>query len=199
MINSRFEPTFEPEKDVARLVRRIVPPPIGDLRFWGVQALVIAIAAMVWIVSTWHGLEPVGIPSYVPVSLFVIPVVYAALNFGLAGSLATATWTAVLSGPVIVLQAPSRLYGWAGVAQIVIVLFVALFVGDRVEREVLARRRAERIQMALRQLFEASPAPTLLVSDDGAILEVNNAALRLFGREGERELPATLAALVGER
>jgi PAS domain S-box-containing protein len=199
MINSRFEPTFEPEKDVARLVRRIVPPPIRDIRFWGVQALVIAIAAMVWIVSTWHGLEPVGIPSYVPVSLFVIPVVYAALNFGLAGSLATATWTAVLSGPVVVLQAPSRLYVWAGISQLVIVLFVALFVGDRVEREVLARRRAERIQMALRQLFEASPAPTLLVSDDGGILEVNNAALRLFGRAEERELPATLADLVGER
>jgi signal transduction histidine kinase len=199
MINSRFEPTFEPEKDVARLVRRIVPPPVGDLRFWGVQALVIAIAAMVWIVSTWHGLEPVGIPSYVPVSLFVIPVVYAALNFGLAGSLATATWTAVLSGPVIVLQAPSRLYVWAGISQLVIVMFVALFVGDRVEREVLARRRAERVQMALRQLFEASPAPTLLVSDDGGILEVNAAALRLFGREEGRELPATLAELLGAR
>jgi signal transduction histidine kinase len=194
---SSLEPSFEPERDLGRLLERALHPPFGDVRFWGVQLLVFAIAALLWAIRQSGNIEPAGIPVYVPVCLFVIPVAYAALNFGLAGSLATAGWTILLSLPLVLLQAPSRLYMWAEVTQFFMVLFVALFVGDRVEREVLARRQSERIQAALRQLFEASPVPTMLLSMDGRILQGNAAALRMFSGSAAGRLPSHLADLVG--
>jgi signal transduction histidine kinase len=198
MIRTDFEPSFGPRRDFGRLLERALHPPLTNPRFWGVQALVIAIALLLWAVSQTSQLPgPVGIPSYVPVSLFVIPVVYAALNFGLAGSLATAGWTVLLSLPLVLLQAPSRLYFWAEVTQFLIVVFVAAFVGDRVEREVHARRRSEQVQAALRQLFNTSPAPTILLSEHGRILEANSAAIRLFGGSSLPTLPSTLTDLVG--
>lgn len=196
MIKSRVEPSFEPDKDIGRVLARALRPPLADLRFWGVQALVFAIAALLW-VMTQNG--PIGpVPPYVLISLFVVPVVYAALNFGLAGSLATAGWTILLSLPVVALEPAPRGYLWAEVTQYFMVLFVALFVGDRVEREVLSRQRAERAQMTLRQLFEASPAPTLLLSEDGEIWEANEAAQRMFQRPESGDLPSNLTQLVGQ-
>ena len=196
MIRSTVELTFEPEKDFGRLLDRALHPPLRDLRFWGVQALVFAIAFLVWDIGR-SDQTAFGIPSYVPVCLFVVPVVYAALNFGLAGSLATAGWTVLLG--LLLLQPTSHVYLWAEITQFVIVVFVSIFVGDRVEREVLARQRAERAQTALRQLFETSPAPTVWLTEDGGLLEANPAALRLFERRGGPDpLPSTLAELVGQ-
>jgi signal transduction histidine kinase len=195
VIRSTVELTFEPEKDFGRLLDRALHPPLRDLRFWVVQVLVFAIAFLVWEAGHSDQLA-FGIPSYVPVSLFVVPVVYAALNFGLAGSLATAGWTILLGS--LLLEPTSHLYLWAEVTQFLIVVFVSIFVGDRVEREVLARQRAERAQAALRQLFETSPAPTVWLGEDGAMLEANPAALRLFQRAGPDALPTTLAELVGQ-
>ncbi|MFZ0217211.1 MAG: ATP-binding protein [Candidatus Dormiibacterota bacterium] len=197
MIDRSLQPTFEPDKDLGRLISRAVRPPIRDVRFWGVQALAIAIAFVLWLVVSQGRLDEQDVPSYVPVSLFVVPVVYAALNFGLAGSLATAVWTVLLTIPIVLPHMPQEPYLWAEASQLLVVAFVALFVGDRVEREVLARRSAEQVQVALRQLFEASPAPTVLVSQHGLILQLNAAALRLFGYTDEAEVPATLEALVG--
>jgi signal transduction histidine kinase len=197
VIRPNLEPSFEPEKDFGRLLDRALHPPLRDLRFWGVQVLVFAIAALLWGIKQSGNIEPAGIPAYVPVCLFVIPVAYAALNFGLAGSLATAGWTVLLSLPLVLLQAPSRLYLWAEITQFSMVIFVAVFVGDRVEREVLARQQAERIQAALRQLFEASPVPTILLSKAGRILQANASALHMFGARGDSRLPADLTELVG--
>ncbi|MGH7920051.1 MAG: PAS domain-containing protein, partial [Candidatus Dormibacteraceae bacterium] len=196
MIHRSLRPTFEPDKDVRRLLSRAVHPPVRDLRFWGVQALAIAIAAVIFGMQVTHTFDDWRFPSYLSISLFVVPVVYAALNFGLAGSLATAAWTVLLTLPVLVghMRQP---YLWAEVSQFLVVGFVALFVGDRVEREVLARRSAEGVGAALRQLFQASPAPTVLVSEHGLILQINAAALRLFGHENDSEAPSTLEGLIG--
>lgn len=196
MIDRSLALTFEPDKDVRRLIERAIHPPVRDLRFWGVQALTIAVAVVIWSLQATHQFDSWRFPSYLPISLFVVPVVYAALNFGLAGSLATAAWTVLLTLPVLIghMQTP---YLWAEACQFLVVGFVALFVGDRVEREVIARRAAEGVGTALRQLFEASPAPTILVSEHGLILQINAAALRLFGYRDESEVPATLEGLVG--
>ncbi len=192
----RLDPTFEPDKDVRRLFDRAIHPPLRDLRFWGVQALAIAVAGVIWMLQATHQFDAWRFPSFLPISLFVVPVVYAALNFGLAGSLATAAWTVLLTLPVLIGHM-ERPYLWAEGCQFLVVAFVALFVGDRVEREVIARRAAEAVGAALRQLFAASPAPTILVSEHGLILQINAAALRLFGYQDESEAPATLEGLVG--
>ncbi len=197
MIDHRsLDPTFEPDKDVRRLFDRAIHPPLRDLRFWGVQALAIAVAGVIWMLQATHQFDVWRFPSFLPISLFVVPVVYAALNFGLAGSLATAAWTVLLTLPVLIGHM-ERPYLWAEACQFLVVAFVALFVGDRVEREVIARRAAEAVGAALRQLFAASPAPTILVSEHGLILQINAAALRLFGYRDESEAPATLEGLVG--
>ncbi|HEX4212720.1 MAG TPA: ATP-binding protein [Candidatus Dormibacteraeota bacterium] len=188
--------SYEPDRGLGGLFQRIFPPPLGDSRFWGVQALVFLIAFLFWGFGQANHL-PIDVPSYVVLCLFVFPVVYAALNFGLAGSLATAAWAVLLSIPFVIAQADGGRYLWADLPQFAIVIFVALFVGDRVEREVNARQRAERTQAALRQLFETSPAPTILLSEQGRLLEANAAALRLFGRSDDNRLPTTLAELVG--
>lgn len=196
MIERGFPLTFEPDKDVRRLVKRAIHPPFKDLRFWGVQVLAVAVAAVIWGLQFTHRFDVWRFPSVLPISLFVLPVVYAALNFGLAGSLATAFWTILLTLPILIghMEQP---YLWAEACQFLVVIFVALFVGDGVEREVIARRAAEGVGTALRQLFAASPAPTILVSEHGLILQINAAALHLFGYEDESEAPATLEGLVG--
>ena len=182
---------------------RSLRPPIGDGRFWLIQALVIVIAAAFWAavvsgrwqLSIFWGGELLG--------LFLLPVVYAALNFGLAGALATAVWVSVLSLPAVPLAAsPER--AWSTVVEVVLFAAVALFVGDRVEREIILRREAEAARGAmrlsearLRSLFENSPAATLLLDPDGAVRGANPAAAVLFGRGRGQLVGAPLSDLVG--
>jgi len=184
-------------------LRRSLRPPIGDGRFWLIQSVVILIAAAFWAavlsgrwqLSVFWGGELLA--------LFLLPVVYAALNFGLAGALATAVWVSVLSLPAVPL-ADGAERASSTVVDVVLFLAVALFVGDRVEREIILRRDAEAARGAMRlsearvrSLFENSPAATLLLDPDGAVREANPAAAALFGR-GRDDLGGTaLAELVG--
>ncbi|HSR21902.1 MAG TPA: histidine kinase, partial [Candidatus Eisenbacteria bacterium] len=182
---------------------RSLRPPVGDGRFWVIQTLVIVIAAAFWAavlsgrwqLSIFWGGELLA--------LFLLPVVYAALNFGLAGALATAVWVSVLSLPAVPLAA-SEERAWSTVVEVVLFVTVALFVGDRVEREIILRRDAEAARSAmhlsearLRSLFENSPAPTLLLDPDAAVREANPAAAVLFGRGRGQLVGAPLAGLVG--
>lgn len=129
-------------------------PPVADRRFWAVQGLVLLVAGIHGGVEAVGLLE--GLPtvhhyslSFAPVALFFVPVVYAALNFGLAGSLATALWCTVLTIPNAILFHPG-LDRVAELIQIGIVNAIAVFVGQRVDRELSARRRAEAATAALR-------------------------------------------------
>jgi PAS domain S-box-containing protein len=182
---------------------RSVRPPIADGRFWLIQALIILIAAAFWAavlsgrwqLSVFWGGELLA--------LFLLPVVYAALNFGLAGALATAVWVAVLSLPAVPM-AHSAERASSTVVEVALFLAVALFVGDRVEREIIQRRDAEAARGAMRQsearvrsLFENSPAATLQLDPDGAVREANPAAAVLFGRSRDRLVGAALWDLVG--
>jgi len=182
------------------LLGRSVRPPLGDRRFWLIQALVIWVGAAHWatvLSAHWHVLSAALLP------LFLLPVVYAALNFGLAGAVATGVWVSVISLPSLPLTGSAERATWT-VAQVAVFLVTAAFVGDRVEREISIRREAEAARGAmrlsearLRSLFENSPAATLLVGTDGAVRAANPASVALFGR-GRAELVGTpLAGLVG--
>jgi signal transduction histidine kinase len=191
------------QRRIGAVLGRSVRPPVGDGRFWLIQALVIVIAAAYWAavasgrwqLSIFWGGELL--------TLFLLPVAYAALNFGLAGALATAVWVSVLSLPSVPL-AGSTERAWSTVVEVLLFLAVALFVGDRVEREIILRRDAEAARGAmrlsgarLRSLFENSPAATLLLGPDGAVREANPAAAVLFGRGRGQLVGAALADLVG--
>ena len=122
--------------------RSALHPPVRDLRFWLVQGLVIVIALFHEGADATAFLHPFGIPNFAAVALFLVPIVYAALTFGVTGSLATAAWVTLLSIPdFYFVDSPAN--HWSDGIQIVIVDSLAVFVGYRVEQERTARARAE--------------------------------------------------------
>ena len=130
--------------------------PLRDPRFWVIQALVLAI-------DTGHtALENAGILAehsvlyLLSVSAFLVPVVYAALGFGLQGAVPTVVWALVLSLPEISQHdATTR----AGIlAQFVILLVISVVVALRVDRERAATRAAEAANRQLSQLNDTAQA-----------------------------------------
>ena len=137
------------QRNLRGALLRALHPPVRDLRFWLVQGLVIVIALFHEGADATSFLHPFGIPNFAAVALFLVPIVYAALNFEITGSLATAVWVTLLSIPdFYFVDSPSN--HWSDGIQIVIVDSVAIFVGYRVEQERLARERAEAASEAYR-------------------------------------------------
>ncbi len=182
-------------------------PRFRDWRFWAVQALVVLVAGLHAAIETQEilGRAPGDSHalSFAPISLFFVPVVYASLNFGFAGSVATALWCTILSVPNIIAfhHGADRA---AEFIQIGILDSIAVLVGQRVDHETAARRIAETAVAALRAsetkyrgLFESSPAVILVLDPSGVILEANPAAGALFGMPPDALRGNVLANLVG--
>ena len=180
---------------------RVFRPPLRDGRFWVVQALILLLAVGHLLLDLRGGGLPLEIPDFATVGLFLVPVIYAALNFGLGGACASAAWGTLLMMPDL-LVVDSRSDMWADGTLLVIICVVAVAIGQRVERETIARRRTDAAIQAhsaaearYRALFEASSAPTVVVDGSGGLREANPAARALFGpRIGRRQL----ADLVGD-
>ena len=196
---SSAEITPRPRRIQARLPRpaHVSLPPLRRREFWTVQALVFAIAAGHTLLETVLRVEFPEPLYLIPTSLFFIPVVYAALAFGLRGSVATALWSIVLTLPnVLVLHDGLTRVGiiW----QQAILLAVAIFVGLRVDQERLARAQAEAREREreaseerYRALFDGAAEAVFVIADDGTIEEANEAAAQLLGGD--------LATIVGQR
>lgn len=160
-------------------------PPIGRREFWAVQLLVLFIAGGHLVLEAALG-DSHGALSFIPTSLFLIPVIYAALTFGLHGSLPTALWSALLTIPNLLLfHHDADRFG--EVWQIGLVVVVAAFVGRRVDHEKRARRQAEEREQARREseeryrgIFDHAVEPILLLDGRGVIESANEAAGRLF-------------------
>jgi len=147
--------SITPHIDIRGLVRSALRPPVRDRRFWVVQALVLGIAAGHELADVTNFISPLGIPGFATVALFLIPIVYAALNFGLTGSFATALWVTLLSLPdfFVINEADHH---WIDGIQLAIIDSVAIFVGQRVERERLAtRREADRMSAYAANILQA--------------------------------------------
>ena len=178
-------------------------PPLSRREFWAVQGLVLLIAAGHTVLdATRPTIEPRDL-YLIPTSFYFIPVVYAALNFGLRGSLATALWSLVLTLPDMAVW-DSGLERFAEGWQMAIVLGVAVFVGQRVDREVGARRQAEdreherrRSEARYRGLFDHAAEPVLVLDRDSTITEANAAAATLLGRPIEALRGAKLPSILG--
>jgi PAS domain S-box-containing protein len=163
-------------------------PPWRSPRFWAVQGLVVLIALGHTLFDVRQLLmgQSSSVEALSPTVFFFIPAVYAALNFGSAGATATAVWCVALSLPNIVLldAGPERL---AELTQLMFVAGTTYFVGERTDREIQARLRAEASAELLRasatryrSLFETSPAAILIVDTAGVIVEANPSADSLF-------------------
>ncbi len=190
------DPVAPARASTERLLRplRVSLPPIRRREFWTVQALVLAIAVAHTLLETVLRVELPGPLYLIPTSLFFIPVVYAALAFGVRGSVLTALWSIVLTLPNILVlhDGLSRL---GIIWQQGILLAVAVFVGLRVDQQRLAQAEAEARERELeaseqryRALFDGAAEAVLVIGEDGTIEEANEAAAGLL----ELDLPAML-------
>ncbi len=173
--------------ELAAILRRAAHPPIGDVRFWVIQAMVVLIAGVHLVVDMHPTLEMRGFPVGIPVALLIIPVGYAALHYGLSGSGATGVWATLLWLPDLLLP-HGRGHSGSDLVDLALVDAVAVFVGSRFELERVIHTRALRASAArlaaearYRQLFDANRSPILVLDDRGEVTDANPAAFALFG------------------
>jgi len=170
-------------------VRRLRPP-VSSGRFWLVQAGVLFVAFLDEVVLDIMGfLPPFEIPRSTITALLLIPVIYAALNFGVRGAVGTALWATVLMFPDwLWIAGVTAANAWVEIGNLFILNAVALIVGQRVEREGQARLRAEEALRAsevaearYRALFDEQHAPVLVTDAAGVVTEANATATLLLG------------------
>jgi len=128
-------------QDVAARLRL----PLTSWRFWVVQAGVLLVAFLDEIVLDFlRFLPPFDIPRSTVTALLLIPVIYAALNFGVNGAVGTALWaTALMCPDWLFIGGLTPANAWVEIGNLAILNGVAIIVGQRVDREGHARRRAE--------------------------------------------------------
>ena len=136
----------------ALIPRSVLRPPVREVRFWVLQAVVVAIAALHLVIDLISA-EPNAVPAGIPVALLLAPISYAALRYGLAGSVATAMWAALLWLPDLLLP---RDRGHVGndVIELALVIAVAVFVGYHIDAERRARAHVRRLTGLLLQVQE---------------------------------------------
>jgi len=115
---------------------------LRDRRFWMVQLLVVAIAAGHTTIETVGALKHAPDLYLLPVSVFFIPVLYAALNFGFEGALPTGLWCALLTSPnIVILHSGAERIGV--LAQLSFLVLLGCMVAIRVDKERRAKLTAE--------------------------------------------------------
>lgn len=180
-------------------------PPIRSGRFWVVQVGVLLVAFLDEVVADLMGfLPPFEIPRSTISALLLIPVIYAALNFGVRGAVGTALWATALMFPDwLFIAGVTTANAWIEIGNLFILNAVAFIVGQRVEREEQARMRAEEALRAsevaetrYRALFDEQHAPVLVTDVAGVVAEANAAATSLLGKDAPGRL---LPDLVGTR
>src|SRR5665647_2074531 len=183
-------------------VRRLgVPVRAG--RFWLVQAGVLFVAFLDEVVLDVLGVQPpFEIPRSTITSLLLVPVIYAALNFGVRGAVGTALWATVLMFPDwLFIAGVTTANAWVEIGNLAVLNAVAVIVGQRVERAAQARLRAEGALRAsevaesrYRALFDEQHAPVLVTDAAGVVTEATAAATSLLGPDAPGRV---LSALVG--
>jgi signal transduction histidine kinase len=134
-----------PTGNVGRALRTLLPP-VRSGRFWIVQAGVLSVALLhdIVLASMPGAGHAFGVPDAMTSAFLLIPVIYAALNYGVRGSVATAIWATALIAPHWWLMPDlSRSHLVIELGNLAVLYAVAIVVGQRVECEQRARRRAE--------------------------------------------------------
>jgi len=164
-----------------------VAAPISDARFWLVQALVLAIAGGHNAIEALGVAHQLGMLYFVPTSLYFVPVIYAAMYFGLRGSLPTAILCAVISIPNWLLW-HEGLERFGDMSQMLVVVFFGLFVGLRTSHERRLISTLEAVTRALelsesryRDLFQSAGEAILVLDDSDRVADCNEAARALAG------------------
>ena len=187
--------------DFALVARRAVHPPIREVRFWVIQLMVLTIAGLHLLVDVQFVVATSAFPAGIPVTLLIVPVGYAALRYGLAGSAATGIWAVFLWLPDLLLP-PKQGHIGGDLVDLMLILVVTLFFGQRIDYERLAYARSERataealaVEARYRRLFETNRAPILVINSQGAVTDANPAARLLFGEDMVGKLGASIVEI----
>ena len=184
--------------------------PVRAVRFWVVQAGVLLVAFLDEVIlDVLHVQLPFEIPRSTITSLLLVPVIYAALNFGVRGAVGTALWATFLMFPDwLFIAGVTTANAWVEIGNLTVLNAVAIIVGQRVEREAQARVRAEDALRAsevaearYRALFDEQHAPIIVTDSVGAVTEANAAATSLLGAGARGRLlsglvPTTVTAIL---
>ena len=136
-----------------RLPRAALPSVVrAALARWRVpgrdRIFVVVQLLVVLIIIGYEAAEAAGVPwplhseEFVPIALFVIPMVYVARGFRPIGVALILAWVTALVAVDIALDRRGH-ERWADGLQVAIIGTVAVCVGYRVRHEMLVRRRAE--------------------------------------------------------
>jgi signal transduction histidine kinase len=160
---------------VGTVVRRF-PHRLRDRRFWITQALVIGISGAHTALEATHHLGLLPDLALLPVSTYFIPVVYAALNFGVEGAVPTALWCALLSLPNVILwhtgaQRPGVLL------QLALLVVLAYVIARRVDFETAAKERAQAANARLARVNLAAAASARSLDLESVLSETIDAML----------------------
>ncbi len=170
----------------ADLCKRASHPPLKDRAFWVVQGMVVVLAGLHFLGDL--DISSVGniFPTSVPIELLLIPIGYAAIRYGLSGSVATSIWAALAWLPDLALPNEEG-HPINDITELSLIVAAAIFVGIRVEREFLeheqavqAKQNFHEAETRYRELFEANSSPIILVRQDGIIVGANHAAMSVF-------------------
>ena len=164
-------------------------PPVRDVRFWLVQVGVLLVALLDEVLDVLGVQPPLGIPRSTITVLLLVPVIYAALSFGVRGAVATALAATLLMIPDwFLIAGGTTASAWGEIGNLAVLNVVAVIVGQRVDREGQARLGAEEALRAheiaegrYRALFDEQHAPVLVTDAAGVVSEANAAATHLLG------------------
>ena len=131
-----------------------IPQRLRDRRFWHVQAMVAAATLPHYVIEAAGFTNPFETFHGLAITLYVIPLLYAAINYGWEGAILTGLWAAALTSPSTWVWHRSGYHWFAEMGQLAITLPVGLLVAWRVEKEAVQRRRAEMISARLALLNE---------------------------------------------
>lgn len=125
-------------------IRRLAPskPLLRDWRFWAVQVIVVGLAILHDILEGAGFKAALGNLCFLPASLFWMPVIYAALTFGFAGSFATALLVLVASVPNFIFWHVGTARLWE-ISEVSIMVTTALIVGYLVDQKRIAYQTAK--------------------------------------------------------
>jgi len=124
---------------------------LRDRRFWVVQILVLGITVAHTSLEATQHLGVLPDLALLPLSTYFIPVVYAALNFGVEGAVPTAVLCAVLTVPNLILWHTGAERPGV-VLQLALLVAIAYVIARRVDFETAAKDRAEAANARLERL-----------------------------------------------
>ena len=122
-----------------------LPQRLGDWEFWITQIAVLGITAVHVLAEVWAFQGGRAVPAafhHIPVVLYLVPISYASLRYGMEGAVLTGLWSAVLIVPNLLIWHQED-FEWLEFLYAAVVIIVGIVMSVPVDRERQQRQRAE--------------------------------------------------------